>query len=63
MKDALLLRAMAMATIGLCYFSYMGFSYLCSGSVPDGYVFGTIMLVMGALANVKLEGIVRKLKV
>lgn len=56
------MRVFAMGMIGLCYFGYMAFSYMCEGTVPDGLLFGTVMLVFGALAGVDLREAVKKFK-
>lgn len=51
MKDGSFMRCFAMAMIGVVYGVYMVTSALCTGTVPDGIVFGTVATAMGALAG------------
>lgn len=51
MKDGSTLRMFAMAMIGVVYGVYMITSALCTGTVPDGIIFGTVAGSMGALAG------------
>ena len=62
MKDGALKRVVAMLCVTVAYFGYMLFSYLCTGEVPDGLLFGTVMLILGALAGVDLSDAVKKFK-
>ena len=59
MKDGAVLKACAMVCVITAYGSYLGFSAYCTGEVPDGWLFGTVTLVLGALAGVELDRIVR----
>lgn len=62
MKDGAMKRLCAMGCVTTAYFGYMLFSYLCTAEVPDGLLFGTVMLVLGALAGVDLSESIKKAK-
>lgn len=49
------MRVCSIFCVTVSYASYMAFSYMCTKEVPDGLLFGTVMLVLGALAGVDLE--------
>ena len=59
MKDGAVLRVCSILCVTVCYASYMAFSYWCTSEVPDGLLFGTVMLVLGTLAGVDLTEVIK----
>lgn len=62
MKDGAALRVCGVVAVIIAYMVYMTFSYLCTKSVPDGLLFGTVMLVLGALVGVDLQEVIKERK-
>ena len=62
LKDGAVLRVCSIVCVTIAYASYMAFSFWCTNEVPDGLLFGTVMLVLGALAGVDLEKAIKERK-
>lgn len=59
MKDGALLRVASIACVTIAYASYMLCSVAGGHEPEDGLLFGTVMLVLGALAGVDLRDMLK----